>query len=230
MRHRGFWLIVTGTGRCGTGYIAHVLNSVNVKCSHEGVFAAYHDAQGPVIPDGLSTDEEIIGRVKKRHQNAWWNWQADSSWMAVPYLERPELEKMTVVHLVRDPKKTIDSMVRTGGFNPDIGGLFWQFQVKHLPALLETDDRKIRAGLFYTKWNERAERKATIRWRVEDDVLDLLDLLEIDHRGKDVFADTSYNSRIGYGPTDIDLNGMPEPILTDLRQMTERYGYEWPGS
>jgi len=230
MIRRGFWLIITGTGRCGTGYIAHVLNSVNIKCSHEGVFSPNHDPNGPVIPDGLVTDEEIMGRIRVRKKNPWWGWQADSSWMAAPYLERAELEGMTIVHLVRDPKKTIDSMVRTGGFNSDIGGLFWQFQIKHMPELLETESRFERAGWFYTRWNERIERCATLRWRVEDDVRGLLDLLDIDYEGKEIFADTTYNSRAGYGPTDLNLNELPEPTLTQLQEMTERYGYEWTSS
>jgi len=227
MRRMKWWLVVTGTGRCGTGYISQVLNSVGVKCSHEDIFAPYHTPEGPIIPEGLVTDDEIRDRMRTRLNNAWWGWQAESSWMAVPYLDLPEMEKMTIVHLVRDPKKTIDSMIRTGGFTEETGELFWQFQIKHLPELLETDDLLERAGLFYTRWNARIEPYATLRWRVEDDVRLLLDRLEIPYEGYELFSDTTYNSRGGFA-TDVDLETLPEPLCGELRDMTERYGYEWP--
>lgn len=238
MRRRGFWLIVTGTGRCGTRFMTQTLSSVGVKCTHEGIFQPNKTAVGPDIPPGLVTDEEILARIRQRRDNVWWGWQAESSWMAAPYLDRPGMQDLTVVHLVRDPKKTIDSMVRTGGFRPDIGALWWEFQVKFLPELAEidapyphtgqmdTDGRVARAGLFYVRWNQMIEPHADIRWRVEDPVTDLLDMLEIDYTGKEVFNDTTCGTAPGYRPVDIDLSRVPEPTRTELFDMVRKYGYD----
>jgi len=229
MRRMKWWLVVTGTGRCGTGYIMQVLNSVGVKCTHEGIFAPYHTAVGPVVPPGLVTDEEILDRARTRLRNAWWGWQGESSWMAVPYLDLPELKDMVVVHLVRDPKKTIDSQLHQGGFETKgpLSSLFYEFQLEHEPGLKDLETPLERAAYFYTRWNERIEPHADILWRVEDDVQGLLDFLEIDYQGQELFSDTSYNT-YGKPRVDADLNALPEPLRGELRKMTERYGYEWP--
>lgn len=216
MRRRGWWLTITGTGYCGTGYLSRVLNSVNVKCTHEGIF---------------SPDNEIITRMTTRISNAWWGWQAESSWLAMPYLVYPQMSKMTVVHLVRHPIRVISTIVRMKGFEENTGGPFYAFQCRHLPELLEPRNQLDKAALFYIRWNQLIEPHTTVRWRIEDDVLRLLDQLQIEYDGKDVFMDTSFNSHYGYGyeeKLDANLNDVSEPLRTELRMMTERYGYEWP--
>lgn len=226
---RGWWFLVTGTGRCGTGYIAHVLSSAGIRCSHEGIFSPHKNADGIRMPPGLATDEEIMYRVRTRMANPAWSWQAESSWLAAPYLDREELQGLTVVHLVRSPKPTIDSMCRQGGLGyQHIGGLYFQFSARYEPEALGIEDPGARMAHYYTQWNKRIEPYADIRWRVEDDVQGLLDLLGIDYQGRDLFSNTRYNSRVGYFESDVSLAELPEPIRGNLREMTERYGYEWP--
>lgn len=225
MRRTKWWLIVTGTGRCGTGYIMQVLNDLGVKCTHEGIFAPYHAPEGPVVPLGLVTDDEIRTRIRTRIRNAWWGWQAESSWMAVPYLDLPELKDMRVVHLVRDTKKVIDSQLHQGGFKNE--SLFYEFQLQHEPGLVDLKTQLERAAYFNTRWNKRIEPHADILWRGEDDVRGLLDLLEIDYQDKELFCDTSYNT-YGQPQSDVDLNALPKLLRGELREMTERYGYVWP--
>jgi len=227
--NRGWWLLVTGTGRCGTGYLSKVLSSVGVRCTHEGIFSPHKNPVGEIMPEGMADDEDILYRVRTRMAHPEWEWHAESSWLAAPYLDRAELQKLTVVHLVREPKKTIDSMCRQGGLGHEkIGGRFYQFSVSNVPESLNIEPCGARMAYFYTRWNEMIESHADIRWRVEDDVTGLLDLLGIDWQGKEVFSNTRYNSRQGYFESDVDLDALSDPIRSDLRTMTERYGYEWP--
>lgn len=228
MRRTKWWLIVTGTGRCGTGYIMQVLNGLGVKCSHEGIFTPHHTPDGPVVPPGLVRDDEIRARIRTRLNNAWWGWQAASSWLAAPYLDLPELKDMKVVHLVRDTRKVVNSQLHQGGFENrgPLSSLYYEFQLQHEPGLADLESQLERAAYFNTRWNARIEPHADILWRVEDDVRGLLDLLEIDYQGKELFCDTSYNT-YGQPQSDVDLNALPKLLRGELREMTERYGYDW---
>jgi hypothetical protein len=208
---RGFWLLATGTGRCGTGYFARVLNSTGMQCSHEGLFRTDHPA-------------ETRRRIQERIDNAWWGWEAESSWLAAPHLWRPEMEGMTVVHLVREPKKVIDSQMRIRAFDRE-DDTFYRWQLRWLPELAEMEPVE-RAVYFYVKWNAMIEPFASLRWRIEDDVCGLLSLLEVDTDGKELFDDKRYNSRAGFRSSDVDLDGLREPLRSALRKTGERYGYE----
>ncbi len=216
MTDRGWWLLITGTGRCGTGYLSQVLTSVGVKCSHEGMFQ----------PD---PPEVTVEKIRIRLENGWWGWEAESSWLAAPFLGRPELKDITVVHLVRDPKKVIDSQMRIHAFW-DSDNKFRKWQLLWVPEITTLLSPFEQAAHFYVRWNRMIEPFADIRWRVEDGVLGLLDRLGIDWHDTEVYSNTHYNSRTGWGPSDVDLDGLPKPIRGELREMGERYGYEWPGA
>lgn len=226
---RGLWLIITGSGRCGTGYIAKVLTSAGVKCTHEGVFHPNRDPDGPIVPPGLVRDDEIKRRIRLNRDNVAWGWQAESSWLAAPYLDLPDVEEMTIMHLVRHPKKVIDSQMRMRAFEGgDVGGNFWPFILEHMPELATIEDEFVRAGYFYVEWNRRIEAHADIFWRVEDDARNLLDKLGIDWQGKKLFGCKRYNHRAGWRPSDVDLSDINRPLRDELVKMTESYGYEWP--
>jgi len=207
------WLLVTGTGRCGTGFASQVLNSAGVGCTHEGVFTL----------DGW---EYAIHLIKERRRNPAWGWQADSSWLAVPFLDRPELAAMTVVHLVRHPKKVMDSHLRLMAHRPEAVP-YYQGMEDYLPELA-TYDVIDRAAYWYLKLNEMAAARADLFHRVEDDAGVLLDKLGVDWAGKPSFDDTTYNSRPGYGPSDVLLSDVSQPLRDQLAEMSLRYGYQWP--
>lgn len=90
-------LIVTGTGRCGTGYVAAVLNEAGMACGHEWRFGPHGDEGGADM---------------------------DSSWMAAPYLEQhPEARR---VLLWRDPTEVIESFLGIRFFERDTDWLRFQ--------------------------------------------------------------------------------------------------------
>ncbi len=82
--------VITGTGRCGTGYAAEVLSSAGIACGHEEVFG----------PEG--------GMEKARSSDAS---QGDSSWLAIEYLDALRLERVPIINLVRHPVAVVNSLV-----------------------------------------------------------------------------------------------------------------------
>jgi len=205
-------ILITGTGRCGTGYISQVLTSAGVPCTHEQVFTTR----------GWDFALECI-RLRKEHPE--WGWLAESSWLAVPFLDRPELVDMRVVHLVRHPKAVMDSNLKLRYFS---GSLYeTNFMRPYLPELDDWPLPEHKAACWYLRMNELCEARADVFHRVEDDPRLLLDKLGIDHAGKPIYANTSYNTRPGI-PSDVDLDTLPDRLRDRLFEMTMRYGYDWP--
>lgn len=88
--------IVTGSGRCGTTWLSRLLTVAGIPCGHESVF---HPDTEAVISDIGGPD--------------WRGFRADSSWQAVPFLERFDYP---VVLLVRHPLDVVNSLVELGFF------------------------------------------------------------------------------------------------------------------
>jgi len=200
------WLLVTGTGRCGTGYLAQVLTSAGVQCGHQKVF-------------NLGGWEGALRAMDR--------WPADSSWLAVPFLDRPELKHLTVVHLVRHPKETIDAFRRVMFHDTITGDDYYCWMCERLPELDEYDSLVDRAACWVLRLNEMSERRADLRHRLEDETTGLLASLNIDWQGKRLFDDTHYNSQVGFGPSNVVLNDISQPLRDQLIEMSERYGYVW---
>ena len=201
-------IVVTGTGRCGTGYVAKLLSSAGVECEHEGLFN--RDA---------NWEDVDVGQMDFNN----------SSWLLAPFLERLQ-EDTKIVHLVRHPKPTIDSFRRIGFFNPRVWRYHWpysRFVKDHLPEAFDYTSTRMRAAHFYAKWNRMIEEKApgAILHRVEDGGEALLDKLGIEHDGE-LFDDTMYNHRDGPVHSDVDLGALWEPCKGWIEEMMVDYGYE----
>src|SRR6266536_2441135 len=85
--------VITGTPRSGTSYIARILSYLGIECGHELVFNPWN-----------------FRYQEMRSNGKLWG---ESSWMAVPFLENiPSTTK--VFHIVRNPIKTINSIIGTG--------------------------------------------------------------------------------------------------------------------
>lgn len=83
-------VLITGIGRSGTGYMARVLSECGLPCGHERVF-----------------------NLHTKDPDDWGSRQAESSWLAVPWLGRLLTEDVLVYQLVRDPLRWLDSWVET---------------------------------------------------------------------------------------------------------------------
>lgn len=87
--------VVTGTGRCGTGFVSRVLTEGGIECGHENVFDA------PSVLRATPID--------------WGNYEADASWLAVPAL--PFLDDdVDVMVVLRRPLDVVQSLLDLGFF------------------------------------------------------------------------------------------------------------------
>jgi len=210
------WLLVTGTGRCGTGYIDHVLSSCGVGCTHEKVFGLA----------GLDYAREQVG-LRAEHPD--WGWQADCSWYAMPFLDDAVVRDMTVVHLVRHPRNVIRSLWRIQNWTSWRYGRGQAFLYEHMPELQDIEDFNSRSAYFWCEWNRRIEGRADVFHRLEDPVEGLLDELGIEHEGRELFDNTHYNTRAFVYEDGFELEDLPADLLARVLGQMERYGYELGG-
>jgi hypothetical protein len=135
----GLSLIVTGTGRCGTGYVSKVLQEAEVSSGHEAAYTydgEYH------VP-GL---------------------RADVSWMAVPFLRDARARGIAVGLVYRHPAAVIASLLGIGFFEQP--SPYLAFAECHCPEMdgLSPFDK---ACMFYNEWNRRALKECHFAFNVE---------------------------------------------------------------
>lgn len=198
--------LVVGTGRCGTMYTAKVLCSVGVRCGCEEVFDL----------GGLEHARQVLAEEPR---------DAESSWLAVPFLEDSIFDDTTIVHLVNHPARVISSQLRRRyGFEK---GKWYEFRREHLPTLERYDEQWVRAAHFYVEWNRKIETcgRPVIFHRIKDDIHELLERLHLDYAGKKLFDDKMCNSRSRRRQVAVDLDVLPEPLRGQMVKMRERYGY-----
>jgi len=116
MKTRRLKYLVTGTGRCGTVYMARLLTLAGIPCGHESIF----DWKGITWAKRRLAGEvplELSSISTIRLENGRWSpepeWltdveaiEAESSYMAAPFLEESFLSETKVIHLVRHPIKS----------------------------------------------------------------------------------------------------------------------------
>lgn len=206
--------VITGTGRCGTGFIARYLTSAGVTCGHERFFST--------------------GGAKQAEINALYlhHLQGESSWLAAPYLGHFLLVDAKIIHLVRHPRKVIKSALKVGSLGTILGE-YSKFNFRHMPVLSEYENRTTQVAYRYVLWNRLIEEKCRGRnyifWRIEDDPLDLLKLLEIEVDNKEeLFSDTEYNTKYENWGAPFNIKEIQdEKVKNLLLSMCAEYGYDW---
>ena len=122
-------VIVTGTGRAGTHFAASFLFHNGLPCGHEELFGPYGPYPG------------------------WKGYEADSGWMAVPFIKDEWCASVPVIHVVRHPYKVIKSYIELGFFEEKPKGhekiLSWPL----LPDIATQTSRVRRAAYFWLGWN-----------------------------------------------------------------------------
>lgn len=185
--HAGLRLVITGTGKSGTTYMAALLNASGIACGHQSVFS--------------------WAGIRWRPE-----YEADASWIAAPYLYSFD---GVVLHVVREPLACIRSLVGMDWFGNrskklDRGRRFLR---SHFGV---TGDDVRDAMRYYVEWNRSIEPYATHRVRLEDMPSPTL-LLELGATriGADVPHDTGRSPRhadvtLPAGPERDDLMEMAE--------------------
>lgn len=206
--------LVTGTGRSGTGYASKVLQSAGIGCGHETVFG----------PQGLEYAEKVAGRV-----------DADSSWLAAPFLDLPVLEGVQIIHLTRHPKHVIESLLRIHLLDDrvEVHKPYRDFAYRHLPGLRKIEDAVLKCVYFYVHWNLMIEDRARLGGRVlarrqaEGPAEKLVEALGLPAQGLSLFDNRRYNARGGRRVDPVDITSLSDPDLgAALMVMCDRYGYE----
>ena len=170
--------VVTGTGRCGTLFMANLLTSMGLPCTHEAVFTTEGwDYAWEVMNDFKPAINSRISRGDNLSDYEI-DTVAESSYMAAPFLGRLNAG---VIHVVRNPFKVVGSLVGHGfrqfsqnsptDFEDDPYHFAYEkFIYENLPELSDECSQVDRACLFYVRWNEMIEKsgKVELFHRIED--------------------------------------------------------------
>lgn len=233
----GLKFIITGTGRCGTLYMANLFTSMGFPCSHEAVFT----------PKGIDWAKEVLSGKQPRTsskisegkrcipfgKNV--DFVAESSYLAAPFIGEFDAK---VIHVVRHPTKVVASLVGDG-FRNFVNKLptdqidfpdhleYEKFMYQNMPELSGDMTQLDRGCLFYVGWNEMIERsgKVELFHRVEDDVEDIKKLLGF--VGESYYDNRKCNTvkeRRKWSISEIADSG----IRKRFEDIAERYGYKIP--
>jgi len=212
LRKAAIQFVVTGTPRSGTTYVARVLRKIGFDCHHERRFTPWE-----VVMDAYRLDDVPWG---------------DSSWLAAPFL--PMLPADTkVFHVLRDPLKTINSIIGTGQI--DWPHDYRTFIAKHCwndedywPADVAAD-----AQTFWLRWNLMIERSGRVhrRFRVEDlpavlpEIASTLGRTDVSEQlvAQALAVPADVNTR----PHEASVRLTRADLTAECVEMARRYGYEY---
>jgi hypothetical protein len=126
--------IFVGTGRCGTSYVSRLLTAAGKSCGHEDVYT-----------------------FNGYNAYAANNFQGDSSWLAVPYLNSLS-EDVKIVHLVRDPIKVFRSWLfdqnSVLSLNPaEKPSVYSLYLLNHYPNVAKEKKTIDKAAMYYLECN-----------------------------------------------------------------------------
>lgn len=226
--------VVTGTGRSGTGYAAHLFTAAGLPCGHEAAFTdkpAWGETAAPRA-GFVARAKEPLGRLRENRRRDSLTLAGDASWMAVPRLA--EFHGPTFLQ-TRHPIPVIRSFVGTRFFSdPTVAGA----QHRYAAAFMRpTGNDVVDAMRWWVLWNQMAEKSATRWWQVEelDAVLltDLLIDLDVDDPGERAhraFAQVPHNVNSGASrgdhPGDLTWDDLPDGEDKDeLEAVAARFGY-----
>jgi hypothetical protein len=245
--------LVTGTGRCGTVYMAELLTSLGIPCGHESFFQMPENSKQ--VNQVKNKFEKIImkkakpelskislqGDLAKKYPNFWHSprtpWVstseviADSSYFSAPFLNHDLLKNTKIIHVVRHPLDVISSFVEDFNYfqktsaptNDDEIDAPQQFIYKNLPILSKKLNQINRCATYYIEWNKM----------IESNKIDLLIQVEkaplelmnyLNIKTKSYYKDKTRNSRKIKRPT-IKLKDIHPNIRKKLIQIGIRYGY-----
>jgi hypothetical protein len=198
-------ILVTGTGRSGTGYMSRLLMSAGLPCGHEEIISFLVN-----LVRLLNQDEKI----------------GESSWHAAPLLHLPFFNDTTIIHAVRHPLNVIQSL-RGIKFFIDKDLHYW-YVVYFLPKLKNLSSDKA-PFYFFIEWTKLILKYESdqryIRHKVEDDPVSLVERLG--GETSNLFSDTKYNTRWeDEKPTILTPEEIPAEYKTEFLEIAERTGYK----
>jgi len=207
--------LVTGTGRCGTVFMAKLLTSIGIPCGHESIFN--HENEEAVLSklfdpllrrnSDCSTYDMFKNPGRKLEDWSHENTIAESSYLAVPFLFHPEIRDIPLIHVTRHPLDVVSSFVKDLNYfsntipnksNPyNCKG--WEDKIykfcQELPFIESPLDR---ACWFYLKWTNEIDKasfyRSNIRINIENTSYNkLFEFLGVSP-SDNLFSDTTANN------------------------------------
>ena len=210
--------LVTGTGRCGTTYMAKFLTLSGLNCSHEAFYNC--KACGGDLEN--SSSGQRVGLPKPNVVSG------EASLFAAPFASS---FKGKVIHLTRHPLLVIRSFVMDlKFFHEKLPKAEWQkktqaFIAFHVPGIMDMPDPISRAALFYIEWNKIIENSMIrLHHRIEDDPDRVVQFLKPTAKSLH-FEDIKCNSQANPDSTEVTWNDIPFIIRDDLEDCANKYGY-----
>lgn len=214
--NRTLSIVVTGTGRSGTGFAARWLSSIGLPSGHESFF------------DHRGLEHALLMLASRYH-----HYVGECSWEAAPFLSSAPLRDAFVVHQVRHPKKVAESCLRVP---PSWSPHYAEYMERHLPLMRDYESTLDKAICRWIYWNQMIEQAVRSRvshfWRIEDGTDGLLEWL--DKQGLveaekinpvRMFSNTRHNHK--HGPERIArLDDIHPSLVQPLQDQMRRYGYE----
>jgi hypothetical protein len=226
-------LLVTGTGKSGTLFMANLLTSMDFPCGHESIFTekGIEEAKSRLINvNKIKFSNCSINELKSNWTDPA-NIVADSSYLAAPFLSEDFLRNAKIIHVVRNPIYVISSFVFSGGYFgddwPPHSIDFQNFIKSNCPIVYDNNLNNInRAAIFYIEWNrmieERSNKNNYFFYRLEDKIEILLNYLN----------KYEYNKNLGKkincwnkNNLKIKLNDLEKTIRNEILEVSEKYGY-----
>ena len=232
--------VVVGTGRCGTVYMARLLTSLGINCSHEAIFnyrgidfaTRVLNGDEPLENSFCST-HDILKNEQKIDDWLFGDIVAESSYMAAPFLDYHLFNNVKIIHVVRSPMKVISSFVKDIGFFEKDCELYkeWRdFVWLHLPELNHINNAIERACYYYVQWNKMIQSKSVgreyIRYKVDGKSLNKLIQFVGSTNCENLFSDKNINSW-KKRQDDITFDDIPEgSIKEQVRSISNEYYYD----
>lgn len=219
--------LVVGTGRCGTVFMARLLTSLGISCGHEAIFNA--EGIGSALDKlnkRLPIQTSIISNI---NADEWFKEQtiaADSSHMAVPFLDIQELKSTKIIHIVRNPLAVISSFViDINFFSPNYNNIWKTFIMNHMPEIDQENTVIEKACRYYINWNNMI-KNSDLFLKIEEQPSDkLFDFLEV--KNQICFTNTKINSKKQKGRKNLNFEEIPEgKTKKEFGDIIQKYKYE----
>lgn len=229
--------LITGTGRCGTVFMARLLTSAGIPCGHESVFScegidlAKKRLRGEAWPDLSYCAKNSLHNGQWIEEPQWLEdvskIQADSSYMAAPFLGDSCLKNSQIIHVVRDPIEVVNSFCNYIDYfqHKFPSNKYEEFIYGIIKELNEDIPQYDRACLFYIKWNGLIEEYAHMRHRIEDGPENVLNFVNIS--SDNIFSNRQINSHKRWTEQKFQIHLISDPFIKkDFVNLGRKYGYK----
>jgi hypothetical protein len=228
--------LITGTGRCGTVFMARFLTSLGIPCGHESIFGhqginlAKKRLNGEAWPDLSYCSKNSLKSGEWVPEPSWLDdvseIEAESSYMAAPFLAEDCLRNTKIIHVVRNPKEVVHSFCNYINYfeHRFPTNEFEEFIYGNIKELTEDIPQYDRACLFYIKWNNLIDGHSHLFYRIEDKLDCVFDFLKI--KKENYFSNTSINSHKKATNDFFEIHLISDSsIKKDFVNLGRKYGY-----